>query len=331
LNRKLIFLVLGALVLLAGLMIASGSSPIGSLITLLKGSLGSPAAIGGTLREATPLLLLGLAVFLGLRAGLFNIGAEGQFLLGAMVCAWVNLRIPGLGGLVLGAAGGAVAGALWALPAGLIKAYRNGHEVITTIMLNSVAVYLTTALVAGPLKDPTQDTPTTANLAPGSRLPWLYSHPPFQVSSGLLVGLVLTLVIAYWLRKTVSGYELQAVGANPGAARFAGIDNRQVTLRAMCSSGAVAGIAGVVQVLAYDGRFYAGISPGYGFDALGVALLAGSSAWGVVPASLLFGVLAKGGTALQLDEVPKGITTVVLGLIILIAAALRFRKVTAND
>jgi simple sugar transport system permease protein len=330
LNRKLIFLVIGALALLAGLMIASGASPLGSLITLLKGSLGTPAAISGTLKETTPLLLLGLAVFISLRAGLFNIGAEGQFLLGAVACTWVNLRIPGVGGIVLGTLAGAVAGALWALPAGLIKAYRNGHEVITTIMLNSVAVYFTTALVAGPMKDPKQDSPTTADLAAGSRLPWLFSHPPVQLSSALLIGVILTLLLAYWLKRTVAGYELQAVGANPGASKYAGIDNRKVLLGAMCASGAIAGIAGVVQVLAYEGRFYAGISPGYGFDALGVALLAGSSAWGVIPASVLFGMLAKGGTALQIDEVPKGITTVVLGLTILVAAALRYRKVTTD-
>ncbi len=326
----MVLLIVGALALLAGLMILSGASPLGSLVTLLKGSLGTPAAISGTLRETTPLLILGLAVFLALRAGLFNIGAEGQFLLGAVACTWVNLRIPGFGGLILGTLAGAIAGALWALPAGLIKAYRNGHEVITTIMLNSVAVYLTTALVAGPMKDPKQDSPTTADLVAGSRLPWLYDHAPVQLSSALLLGLILTALVALWLRKTVAGYELQAVGASPGAAKYAGIDNRRVVLAAMCSSGAIAGIAGVVQVLAYEGRFYAGISPGYGFDALGVALLAGGSAWGVIPASLLFGVLAKGGTSLQLDEVPKGITTVVLGLIILVAAALRYRKVSTD-
>ena len=329
-NRKTVILIVGAIALLALLMVASGASPIQSLKTLLHGSLGTPGAISGTLREMTPLLILGLAVFLGLRAGLFNIGAEGQFLVGAIACTWVNLRIPGLGGLVLGFIAGAAAGALWALPAALIKAYRNGHEVITTIMLNNIAGYLTTALVAGPLKDSTQESPTTKDLADGSRMPWLYSHPPFQVNSALVLGLVLTFVLAYWLKKTVAGYELRAVGANPSAAEYAGIDHRRVWLRAMCSSGAIAGVAGVAQVLAYEGRFYAGISPGYGFDALGVALLAGGNAWGVLPSSLLFGMLSKGGTALQIDGVPKGITTVVLGLIIMVTAALRYRKGT-ND
>lgn len=330
-HGKLIGLVVGAVVLLAALMLASGASPVGSLQTLLKGSLGSPVAISGTLRETSPLLLLGLSVFLALRAGLFNIGAEGQFLLGAMCGAWVVLRFPGVLGMTLGIVVGALAGAAWALPAGLIKAYRNGHEVITTIMLNSVAGYLTTAIVSGPMKDPHQDSPSTAMLPSASQLPWLYSRPPVQISSALVLGLALTVLLAWWLRRTVAGYELQAVGANPVAARFAGVDTRRVTVSAMCWSGALAGMAGVVQVVAYEGRFYSGFSPGYGFDALGVALLAGGSAWGVIPASLLFGMLDKGGRDLQLDNVPKGITTVVLGLIILVAAALRYRRASSDD
>ena len=325
-NRKLAALIGGAVLFLAVLMIVSGASPAQALVTLLKGSLGSGAAVSGTLRETTPLLILGLSVFLGLRAGLFNIGAEGQFLLGAMMCAWVNLKMPGPVGLVLGLVAGVGAGALWALPAGLIKAYRNGHEVITTIMLNSVAVYLTTAIVAGPIKDPNQESPTTQELLAGSRLPWIYNHAPVQLSSALILGVLATFALAWWLRRTVSGYELEAAGANKDAARFAGVDTRRVILSAMSASGGIAGLAGAVQVLAYEGRFYAGISPGYGFDALGVALLAGGNAWGVIPASLLFGILAKGGVSLQIDGIPKGITIVVLGLIIVAVAALRYRK-----
>jgi simple sugar transport system permease protein len=218
-------------------------------------------------------------------------------------------------------------GAAWALPAGLIRAYRNGHEVITTIMLNSVAVYLTGYLVEGPLKSKTLEEPSTDTLSAATRLPNLYSAGNFQLSAGLLIGIVATAAIAVWLQRTISGYELQAVGANATAARFAGVDPKRVVVRSMLLSGAIAGLAGAVQVLAYEGRFYVGFSPGYGFDALGVALLAGNSALGVIPAGLLFGVLTKGGVALQVDNVPKGITTVILGLLILIAAAVRYRGV----
>ncbi|MFZ4506187.1 MAG: ABC transporter permease [Fimbriimonas sp.] len=319
-------LVVGAFGLLIAVLAVSGASPLATVQTLFRGSLGSPGAISGTLRETTPLLIAGLAVFVALRAGLFNIGVDGQLVVGALACACVALRFPGPIGLVLGTMAGSIAGALWAWPAAWIKAVRGGHEVISTIMLNNIAGLLTTALVAGPLKDAKEQSPTTATLGASDRMPWLIDQAPFQVNLAILFGVVGTVAMAWWLKRTVSGYELQAVGGNPVAASFAGIEAKRVTMRTMILSGAIAGFAGCMQVLAYEGRFYAGFSPGYGFDALGVALLAGSNALGVLPSSLLFGILAKGGTAIQIMGVPKGITTVVLGLVILVAAVLRYRK-----
>jgi len=320
-------LIVGAVAVLFGALLLAKVHPIEAAGSLIRGSLGSPGAIGGTLRETTPLLLAGLAVFLGLRAGLFNIGVEGQFIVGALASITVALRVPGFAGMALGVVAGILAGILWALPAGLIRAYRNGHEVITTIMLNNVAVLMTDALVAGPLKDPKQGSATTPTLDVASQLPALYNQPPVIVSSGLLFGIVITVALSYWLRRTVAGYELQAVGANPTAARCAGVDPKRVMLFAMLASGAVGGLAGSVQALGYEHRFYQGFSPGYGFNALGVALLAGSSAYAVLPASLLFGILEQGGTSLAIFGVPKGITAVVLGLLILVAAAIRYRRV----
>jgi simple sugar transport system permease protein len=327
---RLVAMIAGACAILAGAVLVAHESPIQSLQTLFHGSLGTPAAIAGTLREATPLLICGLAVFIALRAGLFNIGVEGQLLVGACACAVVAIRFPGTPGMILGVIAGMAAGALWALPAGLIKAYRNGHEVITTIMLNNVALFFTGALVSGPIKDKTQADTATPYVAASSRMPWVYQTPTVQVNFSLVLGVLLAVGLALWLKKTVAGYELQAVGSNRVAARFAGISPQKVTMLAMTISGSLGGLAGAVQVLAYEGRFYDGFSPGYGFDALGVALLAGGSAYGVLPSSLLFGILSKGGTALQIDGVPKGITTVVLGMLILIAAAIRYRKVTTD-
>lgn len=324
---KLAALVVGALALLAAAVLATDVAPLKALETLLQQSLGSPRALGGTLKETTPLLIAGLAVFLALRAGLFNIGVEGQLLVGALACTVVVLRLPNAFGVILGVPAGMAAGALWALPAGWIKAYRGGHEVITTIMLNSVAGLLTTALVAGPLKAPGQESTTTASVPEALMLPAVFSGEEWSVSVALVLGVLLTAALAWWLRRSVSGYELQAVGANATAAETAGVSSRRVTTLAMVASGALGGLAGALQVLAYEGRFYAGFSPGYGFDALGVALLAGASAWGVLPAALLFGVLAKGGTAVQILGVPKGITGVVLGLLILVFAAVRYRRV----
>ncbi|MCX7800064.1 MAG: ABC transporter permease [Fimbriimonadales bacterium] len=320
-----------ALLLVLGAFALSGVPPREALRELAVGAFGSKGAWAGTLRETTPLLIAGLSVFVALRAGLFNIGVEGQLVVGAMASVAVCLAMSGPAGVLLGTLAGVAAGALWALPAALIKAYRNGHEVITTIMLNGVANYLSTALVAGPLKDPAQQSPTTRLLDAGTRIPDLYASPPFRVSLGLVVGLVLVAATAWWLRRTVAGFELRATGANPKAARFAGVNTRRVTLGALVASGAIGGLAGAVQALAYEGRFYAGFSPGYGFDSLGVAILAGASPFGLVPSALAFGALAKGSTSIQILGVPKGLSYVILGLLIVVFAVVRYRREAARD
>ncbi len=323
---RLIVLVLGAFALIWLCLMITGITPPVAVSEFFVGALGSKAGWRDTLKEATPLLIIGVAVFLALRAGLFNIGAEGQFLVGACAAAVVALRVPGIAGILLAIVAGMVAGGLWAYPAGLIKAYRGGHEVITTIMLNNVAAFLTTGLVAGPLKDPDQQSPTTDLIDAGTRLPWIYSDGPLRINLALLIGLAVVAGFAFWYRRTVAGYEVSATGANPVAAETAGIAIKRVTVRAMSASGAIAGLAGAIQVLAYENRFYAGFSPGYGFDGLGVAILAGVSAWGIVPSAILFGIISKGTSALQLLGVPKGLSAVLLGLLIIVFAAYRYRR-----
>lgn len=323
--------VASALVVLGALELA-GASPRGTLLDLVTSSLGNARAVSGTLREVTPLLISGIAVLLALRAGLFNIGVEGQFTVGALACAAVAIHFPGFGGILLGILAGSAAGAIWALPAGWIKAYRGGHEVITTIMLNNVAGLATTALVAGPFRDPSEGSPTTRMLTGGTFLPDILSRGELAVSSGLVIGILLALALWWWLKRTVAGYELQAVGASPTAAKFAGINGPRVLMGSMVASGAIGGLAGSIQVLAFEHRFYPSMSSGYGFDALGVALLAGGAPIWLLASAFLFGVLNKGGTAIQvLDQVPKGITTVILGLLIIIAGAIRYRKAGARD
>lgn len=330
-KARVVWLALSALAILVLAVWAAGVSPAVAGAKLLQGSLGSKGAVSGTLREFTPLLLAGIAVFLALKAGLFNIGVEGQLVMGAMAAAFVALRIPGPGGMILAILAGATVGAFWALPAGLIKAYRGGHEVITTIMLNNVAGFLTTALVAGPLKDPVQESTTTARLAAGSMLPNLIEALPLKVNVTVVLGLALVVALGLWIKRSTAGFELCLAGANPRTASLAGVDTRRTTVWAMAASGAIGGLAGAVQVLAYEGRFYAGFSSGYGFDALGVALLAGGAAIALVPSALLFGILAKGGTSIQILGVPKGITGVVLGLLILVFAAIRYRREGARE
>lgn len=323
-SGRVLALVAGTILILLGALFVSHVGPLAALSALYQGSLGTPTGIAKSLANTTPLLIAGVAVFLALRAGLFNIGAEGQLLVGALACTSVALKFPGVPGMILGSLAAVAAGALWAWPAGAIKAYRGGHEVITTIMLNNVAGFLTGYVVAGPMLAPGGDT-TTASIA--NRLPNVLERGGFALSPALLIAVVSVVALAWWLRRTVAGYELRAVGANATAALYAGVDPKKVTVRAMLVSGAVAGFAGAVQVLAYEGRFYSGFSPGYGFDALGVALLAGESALALIPAAFLFGALAKGALALQIEGVPKGITTIVLAMLVLIAAALRARGV----
>jgi simple sugar transport system permease protein len=325
-NWKLLLLIVGAIALVGGAISLTEATPLTAAREMLVGSLGSSNALTGTLKETTPLLIAGLAVFVALRAGLFNIGVEGQLVAGAFTSAVVGLAVRGPLGVIVALLAGMLAGALWALPAGLIKAYRNGHEVITTIMLNNVASLLTGYLVAGPFIAPPGDYPATAMLPPET---WLGNvvTSPVTINIAIPLGLLLTGALAWWLRRTVAGYELEAVGANPTAARFAGVDAAKVIVQSMLASGAIAGLAGAIQVLAYEHRFYQDFSPGYGFDALGVALLAGGSALGVLPAAFVFGALARGGIRLAIFAVPKGIIGVILGLMILIAAAIRYRKV----
>ena len=208
--------------------------------------------------------------------------------MGALACSLAALKVPGIAGVFVGIVAAMVLGALWSWPAGLIRAYRNGHEVITTIMLNNVALLMTTYLVAGPFKGAETQEPSTATLDPGTELGAVWSNGNLQVNVGLVLAILATVGVSFWLRRTVSGYELQAVGAGPGSARFAGIDPKRAMVRAMLASGAIAGFAGAVQVFAYEHRFYEGFSPGYGFDALGVALLAGNNPLGIIrlPCSL---------------------------------------------
>ena len=253
-KQTLALFVSGFLVLLLALVVAK-ANPIQALQTLATGSLGSPRAISGTLKESTPLLLAGCAVFIALKAGLFNIGVEGQLVVGACAASFVGTHIQGLPGFILGCVVAIIVGGLWALPAGLIKAYRNGHEVITTIMLNNIAVAMTDFLVAGPMRDKAGESASTADIYKSTRLNDLLSIGDLQVNQALIVGIVSAILLGLWLKKTIAGYELRAVGANPVAAEFAGMKTKKITVSAMVVSGMIAGLAGALQVFAFEGRF----------------------------------------------------------------------------
>ncbi len=310
---------------------AVGVVPLDALFALVNGSMGSTAAWSETLRQTAPLLLVGVAAFLSLKAGLFNIGAEGQFLVGGLCATVVALNVPTVLGSVLALCAGVIAGALWSLPAGLIKAYRNGHEVISTIMLNNIAAAFVVAMVSGPLRNPDGLGTATSVVAETTWIPPLVETGGLKLSASLPFLLLLVGALAFWFKRSVSGYETLATGANETAAECAGIDTKRLVVVNMAWSGAIAGLAGSIQLLASDHDFFVGFSSGYGFDALGVAILAGNSPWGLVPSALLFGVLAKGSTSMQILGVPKGLSGVLLGVIIIVVAVYRFRRTRPVD
>lgn len=325
-KTRIVVLVAISTAVLLGAFALAGVSPATAIQTIADSAFGSDRNVGRTLRETAPLLLAGLAVYVALKAGLFNIGVEGQLTVGALGCAAVSLAIAGPAGLILGALAGAICGGLWALPAGLIRAYKGGHEVISTIMLNNVAMGLSLALLAGPMKAPGQEGTTTPNLDPSTWIPNAIRIGRLEVNLAIPLILLAIVGFSYWLKRSVGGYELRLVGDNARAAEFAGVDSKRVWVKSMFVSGALGGLTGAMLVLAYEHRCYGSISSGYGFDALGVALLAGKTPLAIIPAALAFGALNKGASSLQLLGIPKGMTYVVLAILIICFAALRYRR-----
>jgi len=320
---------LAALALGVGAMLrASGFAVMPAVQALVRGSLGSWYATGsGTLVRATPLILTGLAVAIAFRAGVFNIGAEGQFLVGAAAGTAVALTIDSAPSPLLIPAilvVGAGAGALWAWIAAVLRARFHVLEVISTIMLNFLAAYLVSYLVRGPMQEPTHIYPQTISIASAARL------PRFAASTRLHVGFaiaVLACVVAWWMiRYAAAGFRLRAVGANAHAARTAGqIDVDRVATRAFLASGALAGVAGAIEVCGVTYALYENISPGYGYTAIAVALLARLNAAAVVATGVLFGALEAGATAMQRDAgVPSvAVSVIEAGIILALVAAQR--------
>jgi general nucleoside transport system permease protein len=323
---KQIILALAGFALIVLALIAAKAVPAEALSQVIEKALTRPAGWRNILKESTPLILLGCSVFLALKVGLFNIGADGQFVIGACAAVVVALNVPGPAAIPFSILAGILGGALWALPVGLIKAYRGGHEVITTIMLNNIAGFFTFYLVSGPIKDPTSQQPSTASIPASAQLPNLIEQNPFKLNSSLLFAVTCVIALWWYLKKTVSGYEISATGENSNVARFAGINVNQLIVRTMSASGAIAGLAGALQVLAFEHRFYGHFSPGYGFDALGVALLAGGNPLAILASGTLFGTIAESTSVLSRTGVPKGLSYILLGVLVIVFAAYRYRK-----
>ncbi|MGH7615835.1 MAG: ABC transporter permease [Gemmatimonadaceae bacterium] len=301
---------------------------------LIRGSVGSWYAFGsGTLVRATPLILTGLAVAVAFRAGVFNIGAEGQFVVGAVAATWVALTcgtLPRPLTIPLVLAAGGVAGGMWAGIASWLRIRFRVLEVISTIMLNFIAAFAVSYLVRGPMQEPTHVYPQTETIAASAQLPRLGSTT--RLHAGFLVAVVACAVVWWYVRFTAAGFRLRAVGANPDAARSAGrIDVTRVSHRAFVASGALAGIAGAIEVSGVTFALYENISPGYGYTAIAVAMLARLDALGVILTGTVFGALEAGATAMQRDAgVPSVVVSVVEACIILALVALGRVRVTQS-
>jgi len=315
-------LLLGVLLLGAALGAAGYDAPR-ALRALWNGSLGSSYALtSSTLVRMVPLALTGLAVALAFRAGVWNIGADGQLLVGAACAMAVGLGTTGFPGslsLTLALIAGAVGGGAWAWIAAVLRTRFHVFEVITTIMLNFIALDLVAYLVRGPLQEPTHAYPQTVALREAARMPRLL--PNSRLHAGLLIAVLAALVIWWVLRTTATGFRIRTAGSNPEAARVAGqIDVVRLTHRALVSSGALAGLAGAIEVTGVTFALYEDISPGYGYTAIAVALLAGLDPLGVLGAAFLFAALESGALAMQREAgVPSVVVAVVEGALILFA------------
>ncbi len=277
-----------------------------------------------SLVATTPYIFAGLALALGFRCGLFNIGAEGQLFVGALASVWVGYSLKGLPAVIhlpLALGAGALGGAIWAGIPGLLKAKTGAHEVITTIMMNYIAFRLSDYLITGPMKRP-GFVPVTPFVQESARLLRFFSDPNIRLHAGFLLALGMAVLVWWFLFKTTLGFEIRTVGANPNAARYAGISVTRNYVFAMALSGALAGLAGTVQVLGVDYWLGQAFSSGYGFDSIALALLGKSHPLGVVLAALLFGTLRNGATRMQsIARIPVDIISIVQALVIMFIAA----------
>lgn len=314
---------------------AIGSAVGGAYSALFRGSIynfnADSFAIGirpltETLKFATPLIAAGLGVGLAFRAGLFNIGGQGQMLMAAAAAGYVATawELPFPLHLIAALVAGVVAGAIWAGIAGLLKARTGAHEVIVTIMLNHIAFYLLAWMLAtqGLLQAPGSNNPKTAPMAESAVFP-LILGPMYKLHLGFLLALVAVAITWWLLERSSLGFRFRAVGENPAAARTAGISVGRMYFTVMLIAGALVGLAGVSQVLGTEPKgFSGGIDAGIGFDAITVALLGRSRPLGILWAGLLFGAFKTGGFTMQASQgVPIEIVLVVQSLIVLFIAA----------
>jgi ABC-type uncharacterized transport system permease subunit len=308
-----------------------GDSPIETYSLLIGSALSWPDGIGYTLFYATPLIFTGLAVALAFRCGLLNIGAEGQLVMGAFAAAWAGITFAGLPAVVLVPLvflAAMLMGAFWGAVPGVLRARFGAHEVITTIMMNFIAVALASYLTQYHYKTEGDAILQTAPIGENAQIPRLGRFIPglperIPLNVAFLLALVACVLVWLFLWKTRWGFAIRATGANPAAAEYGGISTGRQIVLAMAVSGALAGMVGINDVLGYRYRYYDGFSAGFGFTGIAVALLGRNHPAGVALAALLFGAFLRGGLFVDIftEHVSKDLVLVLQAVIILFVAA----------
>jgi simple sugar transport system permease protein len=311
-----------ALLVGAGLIIIAGKNPIAAYGALFQEAIANYYGFGNTLTKTTPLLLTSLGVLVALKAGQFNIGGEGQIYLGGLGSALVGLYVKGLPLVIhlpLALLAGFLFGAIWGLIPGYLKAVRGVNEVITTLLLNYVGQYFISYLVNGPMMQPGAPSPFSPKLPESAQLPTIL--PQTQTHAGILIGLLVAGILWVVFLRSPLGYQIEAVGQNPIAARYAGLSVERTIMFVMAVAGGLAGLAGSSEVMGLKYRLFENFSAGYGFDAIAIALLSRGSVLGVIFTSFFFGALRSGANVMQRSAgVPVTVVYAIQGLTVLFIA-----------
>ncbi len=300
-----------------------GGSPVSAYRALILGSMGNIKAVWETLVKATPLILTGLSFAYAARAGLINIGAEGQLYMGGMLAtlvgsnfAWMPLVIH----LPITLLAGFIGGGLWGLIIGWLKVKFGANEIITTVMFNYVAIYFISYLVTGPMIEPPGTYPQSRPITDTAILPRFFEGS--RLHWGFIVALLCVFLYWFFFRKLKVGYESRVVGSNFEAAKYAGMKPAKVMILVMFIAGGMAGLAGANEILGIQGKLFQGFSPGYGFDGIAVALVGMNSPIGIIFGGILFGALRSGGNMMQMiAKVPISTIYIIQSLVIIFVIA----------
>lgn len=306
---------LAGAILIAGI----GGNPLEAFSFLLKGAFGTKANFGETIVKSVPLIFTGLAATFAYKCGVFNLGAEGQFVMGAVSSIWVSTSLTEISGiplLLISLLAGVLAGGLWGCIPGILKIARGLNEMIVSIMLNYIAILFMGFLYSSPLRE--GSVPQTA--AVSAKLPRILSGT--RLHAGIIIALILALFLYYFLFHTAAGFKLRAVGLNQTAARYNGYSVKKFMLVSFIISGAIAGLGGSVELHGTQFRLMAGFGDGYGFDGVAIALIGQLNPIGTVLVAYLFAVLRTGATTMQAGSgMPTSVIDIIQALIIVFAVA----------